>query len=325
MGEETIKRVSITELWRDMRKGESATQITVFTALLVMIMMFSAVAPNFFTLSNILNALRQNSALFLIACGQTYVIMLAGIDLSQGNLVGLASVISAYAMLRYGFAAGIAAGLAVSTLCGAITGGIIVKGKVQPFVAALGMQFVIYGVNLLISGGNPVYNLPEAVNFIGSRTLLGIPAALILAVIAGTGVHIILKKSMFGRGMYAVGGNNRAAHLSGISPGKTIFIAWMINGFLVGLGSMILMSRVGSGQPALGGTEVQMQSIAAAIVGGNSFDGGKGSIGATLIGTLFIGFLINGLNLMGWNQFAREVVVGIVIIVSVLRKERAAA
>lgn len=325
MGENSVRKVSITAVWRNMREGENATQMTVSVAFIVMMAVFAFTAPNFFTLPNILNALRQNSALFLIACGQTYVLLLAGIDLSQGNLVGLASVISAYAMLRYGFFAGIAAGLAVSVLCGAITGGIIVKGKVQPFVAALGMQFVIYGVNLLISGGNPVYNLPEAVSFIGSKTILGIPAALVLAIGAGTAAHIILKKSMFGRGMYAVGGNNRAAHLSGISPEKTIFIAWMINGFFVGLGSMILMSRVGSGQPALGGTEIQMQSIAAAVVGGNSFVGGKGSIGATLVGTLFIGFLINGLNLLGLNQFAREVVIGIVIVVSVLRKEKAAA
>ena len=125
--------------------------------------------------------------------------------------------------------------------------------------------------------------------------------------------------------MYAVGGNNQAAHLSGISINKTIMKAWLINGFLVGIGSMILMSRVGSGQPALGGSEVQMQSVAAAVVGGNSFDGGKGSIGATLIGTLFIAFLINGLNIMGLNQFVREVIMGAVIILSVIRKDRAAS
>ena len=125
--------------------------------------------------------------------------------------------------------------------------------------------------------------------------------------------------------MYATGGNKRAAALSVISPRATIFIAWLINGLLVGVGSMILMSRVGRGQPALGGTEVQMQSIAAAIVGGNSFDGGKGSISATLVGTLFIGFLINGLNLMGLNQFAREVVIGVVIIAAVIRKDKATA
>lgn len=100
---------------------------------------------------------------------------------------------------------------------------------------------------------------------------------------------------------------------------------WLINGLLVGVGSMILMSRVGSGQPALGGAETQMQSIAAAVVGGNSFDGGKGSISATLIGTLFIAFLINGLNIMGLNQFVREVIMGLVIILSVIRKDRTAS
>ena len=300
-------------------EGENATQITVFIAFVVMFILFALFVPNFFTVRNIFNALRQNSALFLIACGQTYVIMLGGIDLSQGNLVGLASVVSAYAMLRFGFVPGLAAGLAVSILCCTITGGIIVKGNVQPFVAALGMNFVIYGVNLLISGGNPVYGLPEAVSMLGTGTVLGIPNALVLAAIVGVFAHILLKKSIFGRGMYAVGGNRRAANLSGILPKRTIFLTWMLNGLLVGLGSMILMSRVGSGQPALGGTEVQMQSIAAAVVGGNSFDGGKGSISATLVGVLFISFLINGLNLLGLSQFAREVLMGAVIIISVIR------
>ena len=149
--------------------------------------------------------------------------------------------------------------------------------------------------------------------------------SILIALIVGGAAYVILKKSKFGRGMYAVGGNNQAAHLSGISINKTIMKAWLINGLLVGIGSMILMSRVGSGQPALGGAEVQMQSIAAAVVGGNSFDGGKGSIGATLIGTMFIAFLVNGLNIMGLNQFVREVIMGAVIILSVIRKERAAS
>ena len=310
---------------KEMRKGENATQITVLIAFVIMFLVFSVQSSTFYSLSNILNVLRQNSALFLIACGQTYVIMLAGIDLSQGNLIGLSSVVSAYAMLRFGFGVGIIAGLAISILCGAITGFIIVKGNVQPFVAVLGMQFAIYGVNLLISGGNPIYDLPEAVSYIGSESILGIPVSILIAIIVGGAAYIILKKSIFGRGMYAVGGNNQAAHLSGISINKTIMKAWLINGFLVGIGSMILMSRVGSGQPALGGSEVQMQSVAAAVVGGNSFDGGKGSIGATLIGTLFIAFLINGLNIMGLNQFVREVIMGAVIILSVIRKDRAAS
>lgn len=310
----------VLQSFQEMRKGENATQITVLIAFVIMFLLFSAQSSTFYSLSNILNVLRQNSALFLIACGQTYVIMLAGIDLSQGNLVGLCSVISAYAMLRLGFVAGLLAGLLVSVLCGTITGTIIVKGKVQPFVAALGMQFMIYGVNLLLSGGNPIYNLPEAVSLIGSASILGIPVSILIALVVGTSAHILLKKSKFGRGMYAVGGNNQAAHLSGISVDGTILKAWLLNGILVGIGSMILMSRVGSGQPALGGAEIQMQSIAAAVVGGNSFDGGKGSISATLIGALFIAFLINGLNIMGLNQFVREVIMGAVIILSVIRK-----
>lgn len=312
-------RKGALQSFRELKKGENSTQITMLIAFVVMFVLFSTQSGTFYSLSNILNVLRQNSALFLIACGQTYVIMLAGIDLSQGNLVGLCSVISAYAMLRFGFGAG----LLVSVLCGAVTGTIIVKGKVQPFVAALGMQFIIYGVNLLISGGNPVYNLPEAVSWIGSASVLGIPVSILIAFAVGIMAHILLKKSTFGRGMYAVGGNNQAAHLSGISVNRTIMKAWLLNGVLVGIGSMILMSRVGSGQPALGGAEIQMQSIAAAVVGGNSFDGGKGSISATLIGALFIAFLINGLNILGLNQFVREVIMGAVIILSVIRKGKA--
>ncbi|MEY8522486.1 ABC transporter permease [Lachnospiraceae bacterium 38-10] len=316
-------RKGALQSFRELKKGENSTQITMLIAFVVMFVLFSTQSGTFYSLSNILNVLRQNSALFLIACGQTYVIMLAGIDLSQGNLVGLCSVISSYAMLRFGFGAGLLAGLLVSVLCGAVTGTIIVKGKVQPFVAALGMQFIIYGVNLLISGGNPVYNLPEAVSWIGSASVLGIPVSILIAFVVGMAAHILLKKSTFGRGMYAVGGNNQAAHLSGISVKRTIIKAWLLNGVLIGVGSMILMSRVGSGQPALGGAEIQMQSIAAAVVGGNSFDGGKGSISATLIGALFIAFLINGLNILGLNQFVREVIMGAVIILSVIKKGKA--
>ena len=174
-------------------------------ALVVMCVAFAILVPTFATGGNILNVLRQSSSLFMLACGQTLIIVLAGIDLSQGSLVGLVSVITAIALVRFGIAGGILVGLVTGAASGLIQGLIVTKAKMQPFIVSLGMLFTIFGITFLITEGNPIFDLPESFRFVGAGMLGPIPLPVILFALVALVFHYLLRQTSLGRNVYAIG------------------------------------------------------------------------------------------------------------------------
>ncbi|WP_245712484.1 ABC transporter permease subunit [Anaerobacillus alkalilacustris] len=287
---------------------------------MVIIIVISIMNPSFLTFSNILNVLRQVSINALIAFGMTFVILTGGIDLSVGSTLAFSSAVTA-SLLASGVDPFIAVsiGLIVGTLLGAFNGLIISKGKVAPFIATLATMTIYRGLTLMYTEGRPITGLGDSTFFemMGRGYFLGIPFPAVTMMISFTILYIILKKTTFGRRVYAVGGNEEAAILSGIKADRIKIYVYSLTGFLSALAGLILTSRLNSAQPTAGAM-YELDAIAAVVLGGTSLTGGRGWIIGTLIGALIIGVLNNGLNLLGVSSFFQQVVKGGVILLAVL-------
>lgn len=289
-------------------------------AFVMMITVFSLSSPYFLTVKNVLNVLRQSSVLFLMAAGQTLVLLTAGIDLSQGSVVSLVSITTVLGLVKWGIMPGVLVGLATGLACGLVNGLLVGKAKLAAFVATLGMMYVAEGVALLANGGQPVEILTSSADsffLIGGGYLGPIPIPVIIAIVVGLLLHVFLTRTRTGRHIYAVGGNAEAARLSGIDISKVKILVHALSSVLCAAGSIILSARIMSGQPTLGG-DLNSQSLGAAVIGGTALTGGRGGILQTVVGVLFMGFMTNGLNILGLPTFVQRVVIGVVIVVSVL-------
>lgn len=293
-------------------------------ALLVLVIVISIFNPSFLQVSNILNLLRQVSINALIAFGMTFVIITGGIDLSVGSVLALSSAFSAGFMVS-GMNAILAVtlGLLMGAVFGLISGLLITKGKMAPFIATLATMTIYRGTTLVFTGGNPVTGLGDSYFFqlLGKGYVYGIPIPVIIMVIVFIILSIVLHKTSFGRKIYAVGGNERAANIAGINTDRVKMSVYAISGFLSSLAALILTSRLNSAQPTAG-EAYEMDAIAAVVLGGTSMSGGRGTMWGTLVGALLIGTINNGLNLMGVSSFYQQIVKGIVIIVAVLLDRR---
>lgn len=287
--------------------------------LLIIILLLAILSPAFLSLLNILNVLRQASINGFQAFGLTLVIISGGIDLSVGSIVAFSGMVSALLIL-----AGVTpilavlAGLASGTAIGVLNGLLIAKGKLQPFIATLGSMMVFRGLTLYISNGVPASKLGEGlIGFIGRGFVLGIPTPVYLLLLVFVVMVFILRKTVFGKRIYAIGGNKRAALLSGIDVDKNLVYIYAISGFLAALAGIVLMSRVDSAVPTAG-IGFELSAIAAAVIGGVSLAGGKGKANGTLIGILIIAIIINGLNLLGTSSYLQQVITGLIIVAAVI-------
>ncbi len=264
--------------------------------------------------------LRQVSISAIIAFGMTFVILTGGIDLSVGSTLALTGAVAA-SLLAGGFDPILSMGIALilGLILGAINGVIITKGKVAPFIATLATMTVYRGLTLVYTNGKPISGLGDHASFqlFGKGYFLGIPIPVITTLITFGILYFILHKTTFGRRVYAVGGNEEAAKLSGINADRVKIAVYAISGFLAALSALILTSRLNSAQPTAG-QSYELDAIAAVVLGGTSLNGGKGWIFGTLIGALIIGVLNNGMNLIGVSSFWQQVVKGIVILLAVL-------
>jgi len=298
-----------------------------FIGLLLIVTIITILNPGFMTVSNILNVLRQVSINALIAFGMTFVILTGGIDLSVGSMLALSGAVSA-TLMASGFdpILSMMIGLIVGTLLGAINGVVIAKGKVAPFIATLATMTIYRGLTLMFTDGRPVTGLGDSTTFemLGKGYFFGIPVPAMTMMISFLVLYLILKKTTFGRRVYAVGGNEEASILSGIKVDRIKIYVYSLTGFLSALAGIILTSRLNSAQPTAGAM-YELDAIAAVVLGGTSLTGGKGWIVGTLIGALIIGVLNNGLNLLGVSSFFQQVVKGSVILLAVLmdRKKNA--
>jgi ribose/xylose/arabinose/galactoside ABC-type transport system permease subunit len=278
---------------------------------------FWYLTPDFLTVSNLTNVARQVSVLALVAAGATLVILSAGIDLSVGSLIALVSVCAAKGMEANGVVGYIAYGLAVGIFVGLVNGLLIGWLKIAAFIVTLGMLSMTRGIALSITNGVPIFGLPDSWIFdIGNGYVLGIPAPVLFAVAGFAATWVLLNRTRFGTYIYAIGGNEATAKLAGINVARVKVLIYTWAGFLTAVGGLVLTARVKSGQPLLG-SGLELQAIAAVVIGGVSLFGGRGRLSGTAWGVILIGILSNGLNLVGVSTFIQQIVIGAVIIVAV--------
>ncbi|MFQ3871504.1 ABC transporter permease [Staphylococcus parequorum] len=295
-------------------------KIIPFIGLILLVIIISALNSAFLEPSNLFNLLRQVSINGLIAFGMTFVILTGGIDLSVGSTLALSSAMVAILMVS-GVDSMIALllGCIFGAVLGAINGLLITLGKMAPFIATLATMTVFRGLTLVITDGNPITNLNGSYAFqlFGRGYFLGIPVPAVTMFVTFIILYILLHKTVFGRQTYAMGGNEKAAFISGIKVNKLKIMIYSLAGLMSAMAGAILTSRLNSAQPTAG-MSYELDAIAAVVLGGTSLTGGKGRILGTLIGVLIIGVLNNGLNLLGVSSFYQQVVKGVVIIIAVL-------
>lgn len=276
-------------------------------ALLVLIAIVSTLSPNFFTINNLFNILQQTSVNAIMAVGMTLVILTSGIDLSVGSLLALTGAV--------------AAALALGAAIGAVTGVIVAKGRVQAFIATLVMMLLLRGVTMVYTNGSPVNTgfteNADLFGWFGIGRPLGVPTPVWIMGIVFLAAWYMLHHTRLGRYIYALGGNEAATRLSGINVNKIKIIVYSLCGLLASLAGIIEVARLSSAQPTAG-TGYELDAIAAVVLGGTSLAGGKGRIVGTLIGALILGFLNNGLNLLGVSSYYQMIVKAVVILLAVL-------
>lgn len=289
-------------------------------ALIALIIVISIISPQFRTLDNFMSLVRQSSINGFIAFGMTCVILTGGIDLSVGSTLALSSAFCAF-FIKSGMPVGIAMLLAlfIGTGCGLISGLLVTKGRLQPFIATLITMTVFRGVTMIFMDGKPISGLGDSslLKFVGKGNIFGIPFPVILFIVVFLIFLFLLQKTVFGRRIYATGSNATSAKLSGVNINKTKLITYAISGGMAALSGLILLSRLASAQPTLG-DGYELDAIASVALGGTSMNGGRGRIWGTFVGVLIIAVLNNGLNILGVSSYYQSVVKGIVILIAVL-------
>lgn len=289
-------------------------------ALIVLVIFVTILNPGFVAPNNLLNLLRQVSTNALIAFGMTFVILTGGIDLSVGSTLALSS-----ALMAGGIVAGLDPLLAMvlAIIAGGLLGGfnglLITKGKMAPFIATLATMTIFRGATLVFTNGNPITGIGDSFifKFIGRGYLFGIPFPVVVMLLCFAVLFVLLHKMTFGRKVFAIGGNEKAAFIAGIKSDRIKIAIYAISGMMASVAGIIITSRLNSAQPTAG-QSYEMDAIASVVLGGTSLSGGRGRLVGTLIGALIMGTLNNGLNLLGVSSFYQQIVKGIVIIIAVL-------
>lgn len=301
-----------------MKSKNFLKQFSTVILLIIMVIFFSFMTDTFFATKNMINILRQVAVLGILSAGMTFVIISGGMDLTVGSLLGLTGVICAKFLSEFQLnpVLAILLTLIILTLFGTLTGMLIVKLHVAPIVITLGMMTVARGLAFIISGGLPIYDIPEEVVYLGQGYVGPIPVPVITLIIIVIIAAFILNRTYYGRYVYAIGGNEEAARLAGVAVNKIKVSLYSASAFLAGIAGVTLMARVSSGAPA-SGTGMEMDVVTAVVIGGVSINGGKGNITGAFIGALIIGVLSNGLTIMNVGEYYQQVVKGLVLILAV--------
>jgi ribose transport system permease protein len=295
--------------------------------LVISLIVFSAASEKFLTGSNLLSVVRQSVYLTIVSTGQMLALLTGGFDLSVGTILALTSVIGAMAMAAVyaalpdavGLAifAGCLAGLGAGTLVGAVNGLGVALFKVSPFIMTLGVASIGFGIALYLTHGTPVYGMPiEFGNVVGFGTWFGVPVPIYVAAVAILALAVVLYRTPLGRYFYAVGGNIKAAKLSGIRTGRVLFLTYVLCALLTAIAGMLLTARMDTGEANIGAS-MPLESIAACVIAGVSLRGGVGRLENVVLGALFIGLVQNGLNLARIESYLQTVVLGVLLILAV--------
>lgn len=289
-------------------------------ALVVLCVFLSFLSPTFLTLNNVFNIGQQVAILAVIAIGGTAVIILGGIDLSVGSVLALAGAFIGVLHVTHGINVWIATGAAllVGLLCGLGNGALVVYGKLPPFIATLAMMSIARGLSLVVLDGRPLSGYPDSFRNLATFYVGGwLPSSVIIAVLVMALAWLYYRHAAMGRAMYALGANYQVARLSGLPVRRMTLLVYGMAGLLAGAGGVMMTARLGSAQPTAA-VGIELDVIAAVVIGGASLVGGYGSIVGTAIGVLIIGVLRNGLNLLNVSSFWQQVVIGCVIALAVL-------
>jgi len=279
----------------------------------------SLLSPYFLSVSNFLNIVLATSTIGILAIGTTLILSSGGLDLSIGSILGLSGVVGAYLCVVMGLPAisAVIGALAAGSLAGFANGVLITRARIPAFIVTLGMLGIARGLALIIApNGGAIYGLPQAVVYLGQGRPFGIPTPVIILALAAIAAHYVLAYSRFGRHTLAIGDNENAARATGIPVERLRRKLYALSGLMAGLAGLVFMARVNAGDPTAGYT-YELTAITAAIIGGTSLFGGKGSILGAVVGALIMGVLQNGLNLLAVQSYYQQIAIGAVLILAV--------
>ncbi|MFF1348217.1 ABC transporter permease [Streptomyces sp. NPDC058322] len=306
--------------------GIGGQNISLIGALIVVLVLFGLLNDNYLSLSNMQVIAEAATITGLLAIVQTVVIICGGLDISVGSQVGVASVVSAMVFTTTGSGAflGMAAAVGAGVLVGALNGLVIVYGRVNPTIATLAGLAAYKGLAQLMSDGRAqgyVLN-DDMFIFLGRGKIAGLPVMVWILIVVAVTVHLLLKYTDIGRNLYAIGGNDTAARLAGISINKYLICVYTLIGVVAAVAGILLTARTGSGQPVSGSEGLELKAITAAALGGAALKGGKGGIGGTLLAVALLGCLENGLTVQGINTFWQNVAQGALLVIAVVIQQR---
>jgi ribose/xylose/arabinose/galactoside ABC-type transport system permease subunit len=290
----------------------------IYVALLLILIILSSLSPVFLKPGNLVNILRQSSINGIISIGMTFIIISGAIDLSVGAIVAVSAVFAssfAHNDSNYPLVVSLAIGIGAGSALGAINGFVISRTKIAPFIVTLGMMTAARGIALVYTDGKPEINLNDQYRGIGGGLVWGIPTPVIIFIGVALLAIFLLKYTRFGRQVYATGGNELAARVSGINTSNITLKVFILTGAFAGLVGIIVSSRVMAGAPSAG-TGYELDAIAAVVIGGTSLKGGYGRITGTLTGVFIIAVMNNGLDLLGVSSYWQQIVKGCIIVLA---------
>lgn len=305
----------IKKLW-----GMSESGVILIT--LVYAIFVQCMNPNFFSVLNMNSILRQTGYTLISGLGMTMVLIAGGIDLSVGSVMALSGIALGFVAIDFGmsFWIGILVALLCGALCGLFNGVIVVRFRIAPMIVTLGMMYIARGIVNVTTEGVSKYPLPDAFQALEQSTILGVPTVVWFCIILCIFFHFVLKRTTFGRAVYAIGGNKDTAKLAGINVSKITLQVYIISGIMAALMGVVMCSRLGGAQPSAG-EGYEMNIIASCIIGGTSATGGRGTILGTAVGALFMSMLTNSMTLMKVSVHYQKLVVGLVLIIAVIVDE----
>lgn len=310
----TIRRRRRSPAWKRIMHSPMFYPLLGFIAVFIIM---SLVSDNFLTYSNLKNVARQGSVIGIIAVGQTFAILAAGIDLSVGPVMALSGTIMAGLMI-IGWPAPLAilVGLLVGCAFGAFNGFCVAFGRMPSIIVTLATMGAAHGLALIYTGGYPISGLPSWFSWFGRGEALGLQAPVLIMLIVYAVAYVVLHHTPFGRYVYAVGGNEEATRLTGIRVPRTVLLVFTISGLTAAIAGLVITSRLMSGQPSIG-IGYELDSIACVVLGGAAIAGGRGVVLGTLVGALLLAVLNNGLNLIGVSSYLQDVIKGAIILLAV--------
>lgn len=289
-------------------------------ALALLVALLAIASPSFLTWSNFSNVMRQSALQFVMSAGLTAVVLTGGIDLSVGAVIGLSACLGGALLADGNIGGGVFAALAVGLACGLFNGVMVAWMRIPSFIATYGMLWIAFGLGYVFMKGEVIYGFPAGFRFISVGNLGPVPMMVVMAAIVLLAMHVLLTRTPFGRALYAIGGNENAARLSGMPVQRRLVLCYGLSGFVAGIAGLLVIARTNAADAGLG-EELLLPTIAAVALGGTSLAGGTGGIVGTAIGATILSLIINGMNLLGVKTFWQAFAMGTLILVSVATDE----